>query len=73
MDKNRVTVSISRDLYFEVERIVSESNGKLKTVDDYVEFVLRKVVKEEKGNEKQRYTKEEEKQIKKRLKSLGYL
>jgi len=41
---------------------------------DWVEFVLREVVKEEnEEGEKQTYTPEEEGEIKKRLKSLGYL
>jgi hypothetical protein len=40
-------------------------------VEEYVEFVLREVVKDE--EEKQKYSKEDEEQIKQRLKSLGYL
>lgn len=52
-----------------VKRRVEESGGEFKSVGDYVEFVLKEVVKEE--SEEETYTKEEE--IKKRLKSLGYL
>jgi len=48
---------------------VEESCGEFRSVEDYVEFVLREVVKEE----KQTYTLEEGEEIKRRLKSLGYL
>lgn len=63
---------IPKDLYEEVKRRVQEIDGEFKSVDDYVEFVLREVIKEEE-EEKETYTKEEEEEIKRRLKSLGYL
>ena len=71
MSGDRVAVYVSRDLYDEVKRRVQDSGGEFKSVEDYVEFVLREIVKEE--EEKETYTKEEEEEIKRRLKSLGYL
>jgi len=73
MGKDRIAVYVSKDLYDEVKRRVDGSGGEFKSVENYVDFVLREVVKEEEEEEKQSYTKEEEEEIKKRLKSLGYL
>jgi len=71
MSEDKVAVYVSKGLYDLVKRRVEESGGEFKSVEDYVEFVLREVVKEE--NEEKTYTKEEEEEIKRRLKSLGYL
>jgi len=71
MSGDRVAVYVSKGLYDLVKRRVEESGGEFKSVEDYVDFVLREVVKEE--NEEETYTKEEEEEIKRRLKSLGYL
>jgi hypothetical protein len=55
----------------QIKKNVKSSQGEFKTVEEYVEFVLREVIKEEVSE--QVYTPEEEKEIKKRLRSLGYL
>ena len=74
MVKDKVAVYVFKDLYDLVKRRVEKSDGEFKNVEDYVEFVLKEIVKEENGEEeKKTYTKEEEEQIKKRMKSLGYL
>ena len=62
MSEDKIAVNISRDLYNQVKRRVEESGGEFKNVEDYVEFVLKEVVKEE-----------DEELIKKRLRSLGYM
>ena len=72
MGKDKVAVYVSKSLYDKVERRVKESGGEFKSVEDYVEFVLREVVKEDE-NEKQVLKPEEEEKIKRRLRSLGYL
>ncbi len=41
------------------------------SVDEYVKFVLEEVIKEEEGESA--FSEEEEKEVKKRLKDLGYL
>lgn len=71
MSKDKIEVNISKELYELVKQRVKESNGEFKDVEDYVEFVLREIVKDE--EEEQKYSKEDEEKIKQRLKSLGYL
>jgi len=71
MDKDKVIVYIPRKLYNLIKRRVEESSGEFKSVEDYIEFVLKEIVTDE--EEKQTYTKEEEEEIKKRLRALGYI
>ena len=71
MPENKVMIYIPRGLYREIERRVKSSQGEFKSVEEYVELVLREVIK---GDEpEQVYTPEEEEKIKERLKILGYL
>ena len=71
MDKNRVAINISKDLYLEIQRIVNDNSENFKTVEDYVESVLRTDLKEKR--DRQNFKPEEEALIKRRLKSLGYI
>jgi hypothetical protein len=75
MSKEDVEVKISRELYEAIVRRVRESEGEFNTVEDYLEFVLKNSVEERnKGNRPDDvYTAQEEEEIKKRLRSLGYL
>jgi hypothetical protein len=73
MNKEKIAVNISKDLYALVKERVKESNGEFKDIEEYVEFVLREIVKDEGEEKEQKYSKEDEEQIKQRLKSLGYL
>ncbi len=68
---NKTPIYIPRDLYEEIKRRVKSSHEEFKSVEEYVEFVLREVVKEEESE--QVYTPEEEREIKQRLRSLGYI
>ena len=70
MSEDKVAVHIPKDLYEEIKKRVDLSGGEFKNVEEYVEFVLREIVKEE--EEEFEYTPEEEK-IKERLRGLGYL
>lgn len=70
MSEDRVSITIPRRLYEEIKKRVEESQGEFKSVEEYVEFVLNEVVKEEPG---EAYTPEEEEEIKRRLRALGYL
>jgi hypothetical protein len=69
MSEDKVPVYISRRLYEEVKRRVDESEGGFKSVEEFVEYVLTELLKEEETP----YTSEEEEEVKKRLKALGYL
>ena len=71
MTENKVSINITRELYEKIRKEVEENQGEFKSVEDYVEFVLREILKEE--EEESVYTPEEEEEIKKRLRALGYL
>ncbi len=71
LNEGKVPVYISQQLYEKIKARVEASNGEFKNVEEYVEFVLQEVVKEEEPEEV--YTPEEEEEIKRRLRSLGYL
>ena len=71
MSSDKVAIYIPKSLYDEIKKRVEQSEGEFKSVEEYVEFVLQEVVKEEEPQ--QVYTPEEEEEIKKRLKALGYL
>ncbi|MCW4021428.1 MAG: CopG family transcriptional regulator [Candidatus Bathyarchaeota archaeon] len=70
--KTYVGVRMSRELYEKIERKVKESQGEFKEAQEYVGFVLNEATKEDEETETA-YTPEEEKEIKRRLKQLGYL
>jgi len=67
----KVSVKIPKDLYEKAKKFVEESGGEFKSVDEFVEFVLKEVLEEE--TEERVYTPEEEEEIKRRLRALGYL
>jgi len=71
MGEEKVAVKISRRLYEQVKKHVEESGGEFKSVEEFVEFVLEEVLREE--EEEPVYTPEEEEEIKRRLRALGYL
>jgi hypothetical protein len=73
MPKDHVTIEISRKLYDEISKRVEQSQGEFKDAQEYIEFVLSEVVKEDDEETETVYTPEEEEEIKKRLKQLGYL
>ena len=72
MSDEYVAVKIPRTLYDTILKRVEESQGEFKDAQEYIEFVLNEIVKEEDETETP-YTPEEEEMIKKRLKKLGYL
>jgi Arc/MetJ-type ribon-helix-helix transcriptional regulator len=67
--EERKAVFLPAELYGKVEERVKATD--FGSVDEYVEFVLEEVVKEE--EEERAFSEEEEKEVKKRLKDLGYL
>lgn len=79
MDSNSqssyVSIRITKDLYDKVENRVKMSNEEFKSVEEYVAFLLTEVVSESdsQASDTNAYTKEEEEEIKGRLKNLGYI
>ena len=69
MPEDKIPVYISKKLYEEVKKRVGESEGEFKSVEEFIEYVLTELLKEE----EMQYTPEEEEEIKKRLKALGYI
>lgn len=70
MSGEKVNVQISKELYEKAEKFIKESGG-FSSVEELVEFLLNEVLSEESSEYKM--SKEEEEEIKKRLRSLGYL
>ena len=68
-EKEKKAEFLPAELYGKVEERVKATD--FSSVDEYVEFVLEEVVKEE--EEEKTFSEEEEKEVKKRLKDLGYL
>jgi len=69
MKEEKKAVLLPTELYSRVlERVEATDFG---SVDEYVIFVLEEVLKED-GKE-EAFSKEEEEEVKKRLKALGYL
>lgn len=67
--EEKKAVFLPAELYQEIEKRVNATD--FGSVDEYVKFVLEEVVKEE--AEESAFSEQEEKEVKKRLKSLGYL
>ena len=72
---NFVSIKISKDLYDKVESRVKSSNDEFKSVEEYINFLITEVVNdsETQNTDTNAYTKEEEEEIKGRLKNLGYI
>ena len=70
-EQGNKAVSISSELYGKIEERV-EATG-FGSVEEYVTFVLEEVLKDDGEEEKVAFSKEEEEEVKKRLKALGYL
>ncbi len=73
MSTDYVPVNIPKKLYEEIEKRVAESHGEFKNVEEYVEFVLTEVVKEEGGETENVYSLEEDTEGKDRLRKLGHI
>ncbi len=69
MADEKPCVSIPKPLYEKAKELV-DSTDEFSSVDELVEFLLREALGE---REEETYTKEEEEEIKERLRSLGYI
>lgn len=67
---DKIPIKISREAYELLEKAVKESKGEFKSVEELAEFIIKEALSEEEGEV---YTPEEEEEIKKRLRSLGYI
>ena len=69
---DKIQIAIAKDLYEKIQKRVNMSQNEFKSVEEYIHFVLTEVVKDDE-QQQSAYTKEEEEDIKNRLKSLGYI
>ena len=65
------TVSLPAELYRMIEERVKATG--FGSVEEYIIFILKEVLEEEGGVEDGAFSKEEEEEVKKRLKALGYM
>lgn len=72
LEENKIAVNISKKLHSDIELRVKQSNGAFKSVDDYIEFVLMEFLKQEKKTTTTNKP-QENKEIKERLRKLGYM
>ena len=70
-EKETKAVSLSAELYGRIEERARDTG--FGSVEEYVTFVLEEVLKDEGEETGVAFTKEEEEEVKKRLRSLGYL
>jgi len=71
VSEEKVAIEIPRRLYEQIKKHVEESGGEFKSVEEFVVFVLEEVLREEEAGSV--FTPEEEEEIKRRLRALGYL
>ena len=69
-EQEKPTVLLPAELYSRIEEKVKTTG--FGSVDEYVIFVLEEVLKEEGEEKETAFTKEEEEEVKKRLRDLGY-
>jgi len=71
-EKVVIKIELPKTLYEKIKEFIKDSEWK--TVEDFALYVLKRVISEAEGTEEEEvYTKEEEEEIKRRLRALGYL
>ncbi len=71
-EKVVIKIELPKTLYEKIKEFIKDSEWK--TVEDFALYVLKRVISEAEGIEEEEvYTKEEEEEIKRRLRALGYL
>lgn len=66
-----VTVEIPAETYGKLEKMIEGSE--FKTVSEYVAFVMLELIKSEGGEKGEGMSGEEEEEVRRRLKALGYM
>jgi len=69
--EERRALSLPAELYSRIEERVRATG--FSSAEEYVVFVLEEVLKEGEETEERAFSKEDEEEVKKRLKALGYL
>ena len=71
MSQEKKNVSIPAELYDDIDQRVKETE--FNSVEEYVTFVLEEVLKDDEDDEEIAFSPEDEEEVKKRLRALGYL
>jgi len=71
MKGKKKAVYIPEEIYNKIEQRVADTE--FDSVDEYIAFVLAEVLKENDEEDRSAYSKEDEEEVKKRLRALGYL
>ncbi len=69
---DKIQIAISKELYDKIVQRVDNFQDEFRNVEEYINYVLAEVVRIDQ-RQTSTYTKEEEEEIKDRLKSLGYI
>jgi hypothetical protein len=72
-DPEKVSVSISKQLYDQLVKMMEDSNGEFQDIGKLIEFILEQHLTYAKKDQPSALTSEEEELIKKKLNSLGYI
>jgi Arc/MetJ-type ribon-helix-helix transcriptional regulator len=70
-DKKYTTISIPTPLAEKIKKRIKGTG--FTSLSSYVTYVLREIISEEKEESEEAFTKEDEKKVRDRLRSLGYL
>lgn len=69
MDENKKTISISSKIYDSILKRVENSDNEFSSPDEYVDYILTELFEENSDT----YTKEEQEEIQKKLRDMGYV
>lgn len=71
MTDEKVTINISKEISEKIKKRIKGTG--FKTIDSYVEYVLKEVISDLEEETDEELTKEDEEKVKDRLRALGYL
>jgi Arc/MetJ-type ribon-helix-helix transcriptional regulator len=71
MKNDKVTIKIPRPLYLKIQQLIGDSG--FDSATDFIVFVLRDVLSETGPENREEFTADELKNLKQKLRNLGYL
>lgn len=71
MKNDKVTIKIPRALYLKIQQLIDESG--FNSATDFIVYVLRDVISEHGREEAEKFSPEELRLLKQKLRNLGYL
>ena len=71
MKNTKVTIKIPRPLYIKIQQLIEDSGFNSPT--DFVVYVLRDLISETGGDDREEFSPEELEALKNKLRNLGYL